>query len=29
VVTEHPDGEVEMTGPALIVAEGDTAAGWI
>ncbi len=29
VVTEHPDGEVEMTGPAVIVAEGDTAPGWL
>ena len=29
VVTEHPDGEVEMTGPAVIVAEGDTAADWL
>jgi diaminopimelate epimerase len=22
VITEHPDGEIEMTGPAVIVAEG-------
>ncbi|MFW6692073.1 diaminopimelate epimerase [Streptomyces sp. MAR4 CNX-425] len=29
VVTEHPDGEVEMTGPAVIVAEGDTSPGWL
>ncbi|MEV6107221.1 diaminopimelate epimerase [Streptomyces sp. NPDC051940] len=29
VITEHPDGTVEMTGPAVIVAEGTTAAGWL
>ncbi|MQY15372.1 Diaminopimelate epimerase [Streptomyces sp. RB5] len=29
VVTEHPDGTVEMTGPAVILAEGTTVAGWL
>ncbi|WP_419998409.1 diaminopimelate epimerase [Streptomyces boninensis] len=29
VITEHPDGTVEMTGPAVIVAEGRTEAGWL
>ena len=29
VITERPDGEVEMTGPAVIVAEGTIdPAGW-
>ncbi|MGW1885413.1 diaminopimelate epimerase [Streptomyces sp. NPDC001970] len=27
VITEHPDGEIEMTGPAVIVAEGRIAPG--
>jgi diaminopimelate epimerase len=29
VITEHPDGELEMTGPAAIVAEGHIAAEWL
>ncbi|WP_217139685.1 diaminopimelate epimerase [Streptomyces sp. AC627_RSS907] len=29
VITEHPDGEIEMTGPAVIVAEGEFDAGWL
>ncbi|NGN69247.1 diaminopimelate epimerase [Streptomyces sp. A7024] len=29
VITEHPDGAVEMTGPAVIVAEGRTEDGWL
>ncbi|HET6861167.1 MAG TPA: diaminopimelate epimerase [Streptomyces sp.] len=29
VITERPDGAVEMTGPAVIVAEGTVAPGWI
>ncbi|MDT0612356.1 diaminopimelate epimerase [Streptomyces lancefieldiae] len=29
VITEHPDGEIEMTGPAVIVAEGEIDAGWL
>lgn len=29
VVTERPDGTVEMTGPAEIVAEGETEPGWL
>ncbi|MFC7218628.1 diaminopimelate epimerase [Streptomyces polyrhachis] len=29
LITENPDGTVEMTGPAVILAEGDTAAGWL
>ncbi|MGW2561934.1 diaminopimelate epimerase [Streptomyces sp. NPDC001514] len=29
VITEHPDGEIEMTGPARIVAEGWIAPGLI
>jgi diaminopimelate epimerase len=28
VITERPDGEIEMTGPAVIVAEGETDADW-
>ncbi|MET9555885.1 diaminopimelate epimerase [Streptomyces sp. NPDC006645] len=28
VITEHPDGEIEMTGPAVIVAEGVLDAQW-
>ncbi|WP_306318065.1 MULTISPECIES: diaminopimelate epimerase [unclassified Streptomyces] len=27
-ITERPDGEIEMTGPAVIVAEGDIDADW-
>ncbi|MET9985108.1 diaminopimelate epimerase [Streptomyces rochei] len=29
VITEHPDGEIEMTGPAVIVAEGEFDAEWL
>ncbi|MGW4436300.1 diaminopimelate epimerase [Streptomyces sp. NPDC004596] len=29
VITERPDGEVEMTGPAVIVAEGEVDAEWL
>ncbi|MGW3527019.1 diaminopimelate epimerase [Streptomyces olivaceus] len=29
VVTEHPDGEIEMTGPAVIVAEGEFDSAWL
>ncbi|CAM5712188.1 Diaminopimelate epimerase OS=Streptomyces tendae OX=1932 GN=dapF PE=3 SV=1 [Streptomyces tendae] len=29
VITEHPDGEVEMTGPAVIVAEGEFDSAWL
>jgi diaminopimelate epimerase len=29
VITEHPDGEVEMTGPAEIVAEGGIDPEWL
>lgn len=29
VITERTDGEVEMTGPAVIVAEGVIDAGWL
>jgi diaminopimelate epimerase len=29
VITERPDGEVEMTGPAVIVAEGEIDADWL
>ncbi|MEU6477834.1 diaminopimelate epimerase [Streptomyces sp. NPDC047017] len=29
VITEHPDGEVEMTGPAVIVAEGEIDREWL
>ncbi|MEU6949714.1 diaminopimelate epimerase [Streptomyces sp. NPDC046316] len=28
-ITEHPDGEVEMTGPAVIVAEGAIDPAWL
>ncbi|EGX61196.1 diaminopimelate epimerase [Streptomyces zinciresistens K42] len=29
VITERPDGEIEMTGPAVIVAEGTIDAEWL
>ncbi|RPF36790.1 diaminopimelate epimerase [Streptomyces sp. TLI_185] len=29
VITEQPDGEIEMTGPAVIVAEGEIAPEWL
>ncbi|MFE0678484.1 diaminopimelate epimerase [Streptomyces sp. NPDC058867] len=29
VITERPDGEIEMTGPAVIVAEGEFDADWL
>ncbi len=29
VITELPDGEIEMTGPAVIVAEGELDATWL
>ncbi|MFK4146806.1 diaminopimelate epimerase [Streptomyces sp. NPDC004065] len=29
VITERPDGEIEMTGPAVIVAEGEIDARWL
>ncbi|MCH0540929.1 diaminopimelate epimerase [Streptomyces sp. MUM 203J] len=29
VITEHPDGEIEMTGPAVIVAEGTVDPAWL
>lgn len=29
VITERPDGEIEMTGPAVIVAEGAIDADWL
>ncbi|MFF4652485.1 diaminopimelate epimerase [Streptomyces sp. NPDC001380] len=29
VITEHPDGRVEMTGPAVIVAEGVILSDWL
>ncbi len=29
VITEQPDGEIEMTGPAVIVAEGVIDAAWL
>ncbi|MFF9127634.1 diaminopimelate epimerase [Streptomyces sp. NPDC014889] len=29
VITERPDGEIEMTGPAVIVAEGVIEAKWL
>lgn len=29
VITERPDGEIEMTGPAVIVAEGGIEAEWL
>ena len=28
-ITEHPDGRIEMTGPAEIVAEGELAPEWL
>jgi diaminopimelate epimerase len=29
VVTERPDGEIEMTGPAVVLAEGAIDPGWL
>ncbi|GGU06354.1 MULTISPECIES: diaminopimelate epimerase [Streptomyces] len=29
IITEHPDGEIEMTGPAVIVAEGTIDPSWL
>jgi diaminopimelate epimerase len=29
VITERSDGEIEMTGPAVIVAEGEIDAEWL
>ncbi|OAH14693.1 diaminopimelate epimerase [Streptomyces jeddahensis] len=29
VIMERPDGEIEMTGPAVIVAEGEIDAAWL
>ncbi|MER6676287.1 diaminopimelate epimerase [Streptomyces sp. NPDC000983] len=29
VITERPDGEIEMTGPAVIVAEGEIDPDWL
>ncbi|MEU5219245.1 diaminopimelate epimerase [Streptomyces sp. NPDC020807] len=29
VITEHPDGEIDMTGPAVIVAEGTIDPAWL
>ncbi|MGW2552699.1 diaminopimelate epimerase [Streptomyces sp. NPDC001635] len=29
VITEHPDGRIEMTGPAVIVAEGEIDTAWL
>lgn len=29
VITEHPDGRIEMTGPAVIVAEGEFDPAWL
>ncbi|MFE2040947.1 diaminopimelate epimerase [Streptomyces sp. NPDC059477] len=29
VITEHPDGEIEMTGPAVIVARGEIDGEWL
>ncbi|MFE5188500.1 diaminopimelate epimerase [Streptomyces sp. NPDC056628] len=29
IITERPDGEIEMTGPAVIVAEGELDAEWL
>ena len=29
VITERPDGEIEMTGPAVIVAEGVIESEWL
>jgi len=29
VITERPDGEIEMTGPAVILAEGEIDDDWL
>jgi diaminopimelate epimerase len=29
VITERPDGEIEMTGPAVVLAEGEFDASWL
>ncbi|MBT2481362.1 diaminopimelate epimerase [Streptomyces sp. ISL-94] len=29
VITEHPDGQIDMTGPAVIVAAGEFDASWL
>ncbi len=29
IITERPDGEIERTGPAMIVAEGELDADWL
>ncbi|MEV6480186.1 diaminopimelate epimerase [Streptomyces sp. NPDC051576] len=29
VITERPDGQIEMTGPAVIVAEGEIDSAWL
>ncbi len=29
VITEHPDGRIDMTGPAVIVAEGAFDPTWL
>jgi diaminopimelate epimerase len=29
VITERPDGEIEMTGPAVILAEGEILSEWL
>ncbi|KUL57100.1 diaminopimelate epimerase [Streptomyces sp. NRRL S-1521] len=29
VITERPDGEIEMTGPAVILAEGEITSEWL
>lgn len=29
VITEHPDGQIDMTGPAVIVAEGELDPTWL
>ncbi|MER7911400.1 hypothetical protein ABTY23_16895, partial [Streptomyces sp. NPDC096068] len=29
VITEHPDGRIDMTGPAVIVAEGTLDPAWL
>jgi diaminopimelate epimerase len=29
VITERPDGEIEMTGPAVVLAEGEIDAAWL
>ncbi|MFC9796531.1 diaminopimelate epimerase [Streptomyces sp. NPDC057695] len=29
VITEHPDGQIDMTGPAVIVAEGTVDPSWL